>query len=70
MWQIRFDLFDRRLECSMLGEALNELNYSALHFFFVLLLTVVGEDLNSGLGQLGYNLTDSEVTVVPKRAQG
>jgi RNase P/RNase MRP subunit POP5 len=53
----------------VLDKALNELDNSALHLFFLLFLDVVSEDLESCLGQLGNNLANSEVVMVPKRTQ-
>jgi len=62
-------LSDRGIESAVLDEALNELYNSVPHLIFMVFLDVVSEDLQSSLRQLGNNLADSEVVMVPKRTQ-
>ena len=57
---------NERSKSSVLDEASDEVDHAILHFFFLLLLNLVCENLHSRSGQARYDLTNSKVTVIPE----
>ena len=58
---------DQWLESTMLNEATNKVSNTAFHLLFLFFLNLVGEYLHTNSSKAGYDLTDSKITVIPKR---
>ena len=64
--QISLDLANEGLEGAMLDKSAYKADHPVLHFLFLFFLDGVCKDLHASPSERRYDLTDSEVALIPK----